>query len=749
MDSSGVVTVLSTVSGVVTKIMKTQGKSVRKKERLLFIKKDGEEIAVAVENLTSVSGSVAKVLVAVDDRVDEGTILVHILPCKHPAIYKNICASCGDKCENFAPAVGDSNVDGGVGNDNGNGNDGNRGLTSAYHMKSSQGLLRLSQQEADKVANLQYDNLTKQRKLALVLDIDHTIAHCVEDQPAVERTYKKGGIGHSGATTGGGCTGSVELALTPDFECVVHPLVLAPETSGVRPQRYLVKFRPYVMDFLRKASLCYQMTLYTSGTRKYAEAIADLLDPDQKLFNRRIVARTDMFSVARPEIGAKTSSAFVAASTVDFSNYENPSFSSSVNNIHEGVYDGNKSLSLLFLKATSLVVIVDDRDDVWATAVDQLLLIEPYKFFKDAVEVYNRTGNNSGVNGAGAGAGSAVGRQPSGASALITHRSSGSGSGSGNEANAFVESDSILQRYMDVLTMLHGSVYDATTSGLQQVTDAGVVSLQCPDPDRRATAVTAATNSVVPVMISLKNSVLRGCHIQFQGFWHKDARPAEIRANLFVQHALRLGATVQGADGINTTDCIDDSDRGRALTHVVSKCLDSDFALWFYYCSHYTVSGSGHAQQDSEDGSAAADRCEEELRSVTGSPLPPLAIVTLDWLMQSVFHLKRADETQHRKYKTAPPVEAPVRERRSVETVSVPQLAGATAQGAQKRAFNETFQPISNSSKKLCRGVTTGGVSFNSSSDIASVSASVSVSASASGSDDTDDEDFDNWCSSL
>jgi hypothetical protein len=84
------------------------------------------------------------------------------------------------------------------------------------------------------------------------------------------------------------------------------------------------------------------MTIYTHGTRAYAEATARLLDPEGVYFGKRIVSRTD-----HPDLGLE------------------------------------KCLSRLFLQDWSMAVVLDDRDDVWKKEQQtHVVCIRPYLYFQ-------------------------------------------------------------------------------------------------------------------------------------------------------------------------------------------------------------------------------------------------------------------------------------------------------------------------------------------------------------------------------
>lgn len=101
-----------------------------------------------------------------------------------------------------------------------------------------------------------------------------------------------------------------------------------------------------------------------TGTRRYAEAVAKIIDPTRKYFSNRIVSRTD-----------------------------NP-------NVKNDGHD--KSLERIFLSDSSMVVIIDDREDVWKNSnansadANQLLLARPFIHF-NAYNMKNVTGGGGGV----------------------------------------------------------------------------------------------------------------------------------------------------------------------------------------------------------------------------------------------------------------------------------------------------------------------------------------------------------------
>ena len=101
---------------------------------------------------------------------------------------------------------------------------------------------------------------------------------------------------------------------------------------------YYIKLRPGLKDFLDKVSQIFELHIYTMGTRAYAQNIAKIVDPDRRIFGDRILSRDESGSL-----------------TV-------------------------KNLQRLFPVDTKMVVIIDDRGDVWHWS-DNLVKVTPYDFF--------------------------------------------------------------------------------------------------------------------------------------------------------------------------------------------------------------------------------------------------------------------------------------------------------------------------------------------------------------------------------
>ncbi|TDZ33319.1 RNA polymerase II subunit A C-terminal domain phosphatase [Colletotrichum spinosum] len=166
--------------------------------------------------------------------------------------------------------------------------------------------------------------LLRQRKLSLVVDLDQTIIHaCIE--PTVGEW--------------------MEDTSNPNHEAVKHVAKFqlndeAPRGMVTSGCWYYIKMRPGLKEFLEKVSEIYELHVYTMGTRAYAMNIAKIVDPQGKLFGNRVISRDENGSMI------------------------------------------SKSLQRLFPVNTNMVVIIDDRADVWPRNRPNLIKVVPYDFFR-------------------------------------------------------------------------------------------------------------------------------------------------------------------------------------------------------------------------------------------------------------------------------------------------------------------------------------------------------------------------------
>ena len=180
-------------------------------------------------------------------------------------------------------------------------------------------MLRISQREASRREEETKRRLLASRKLSLVVDLDQTIIHAAVDPTIAEWQKDKD---------------------NPNHEAVkdVRAFQLIDDGPGMRGCWYYIKLRPGLEEFLKQVSQIYELHIYTMGTRQYAEQIAYIVDPDRKFFGDRILSRDESGSVT------------------------------------------NKNLERLFPIDTKMVVIIDDRGDVWKWNAN-LVRVMPFDFF--------------------------------------------------------------------------------------------------------------------------------------------------------------------------------------------------------------------------------------------------------------------------------------------------------------------------------------------------------------------------------
>lgn len=178
--------------------------------------------------------------------------------------------------------------------------------------------LLISQDEATKTDEEGKRRLLDSRRLSLVVDLDQTIIHACVD-PSIGEWQND--------------------PSNPNYDALrdVQAFQLRDDNKPVATW-YYIKQRPGLQSFLKGLSELYEMHIYTMGTRTYAEGVAKIIDPDGRVFGDRIVTRTESGS------------------------------------------DKEKSLKRLFPTDSKMVVIIDDRADVWRW-ISNLVKVNVFEFF--------------------------------------------------------------------------------------------------------------------------------------------------------------------------------------------------------------------------------------------------------------------------------------------------------------------------------------------------------------------------------
>jgi RNA polymerase II subunit A C-terminal domain phosphatase len=281
-------------------------------------------------------GTLVQTLVPEGSSVSESSqphlthVIAQIEYCPHSVVFSGLCAVCGEEATavHFADApVAEASAR----------------LPVAYNAKT----LSVTRAEAQSIASATAQQLLQTRRLSLVLDLDHTLVHATDDpRAAAVLDHTPPGIDTSS----------------------IAAFTLEP-CGGVQlpPSWMHVKLRPHLSEFLSRCSKLFELHIYTMGSRPYADRIADLIDPDKRLFSGRITSRED-FDEGR---------------------------------------SNQKNISRLFPCDDSMVLIIDDREDVWVSGtgvsfMPNLIRAKPYTFWNGLHEAYDRalaTGNDFNAAG--------------------------------------------------------------------------------------------------------------------------------------------------------------------------------------------------------------------------------------------------------------------------------------------------------------------------------------------------------------
>lgn len=206
--------------------------------------------------------------------------------CKHDVIMADMCTFCSQKIEkHFNESVG-------------------------FAHKS----FLLSHDKARELYEEMEIKVLDDRKLFLILDLDNTLIHA-------ELIWRQNNASER-----------LELGFDPLKEKDVSILEFYRD-------KFVVKLRPFLQEFLANLSLKYQIHVYTKGTRDYAERILKQVDPHGiYVSNDRLISRNEMGE-------------------------------NEFKSIRKVIHDG------------SMALILDDRSDVWGS-IKNLVYTQPYNIYE-------------------------------------------------------------------------------------------------------------------------------------------------------------------------------------------------------------------------------------------------------------------------------------------------------------------------------------------------------------------------------
>ena len=223
-----------------------------------------------------------------DKQQDDGgkIVLGRVVPCTHPAVLDNLCAVCGksvrqaydSKKAYLPPSSPVSTTATTISSTNGNlAATAAAAPTEFSRVTVSGGItMTVSGAEARSMSEQNRVRLLKERKLSLVLDLDHTLVHATADPRTKNDPY---------------------IQSQPDVRSLLLPIVVVASSSTttkdnnksttkqqqqqqqqqnqVMDHIHYIKLRPHVMEFLTNPR--YEMSVYTAGTRLYAEQVTMIL----------------------------------------------------------------------------------------------------------------------------------------------------------------------------------------------------------------------------------------------------------------------------------------------------------------------------------------------------------------------------------------------------------------------------------------------------------------------------------------
>lgn len=164
--------------------------------------------------------------------------------------------------------------------------------------------------------------LCRERKLLLVLDLDHTVIHATVDSKVKNLVHKDA------------------------FRDSLFEIKL-PGSGNAGSQSHFVKLRPYAREFIKSLNEFFQIQVFTWGLRHYAEQVVRILDPEDEIIKSRIVSRDDVFDPSDPSGHRELQ---------------------------------QKELSRLFPCDEKMAIIIDDDPRVWSKVPRNLMRIPKCKF---------------------------------------------------------------------------------------------------------------------------------------------------------------------------------------------------------------------------------------------------------------------------------------------------------------------------------------------------------------------------------
>ncbi|KAK0091068.1 hypothetical protein PV326_003806 [Microctonus aethiopoides] len=193
-------------------------------------------------------GRVKEILVKEGEIIQPGQVVLSMTECKHPTVINDLCAKCGADLRQ--EALYDDKKETVI-------------SEASVPMLHSIPELKVCPELAEKIGKEDEQRLLKDRKLALLVDLDQTIVHTTND--------------------------NVPAVLKDVFHYQLY---------GANSPWYHTRLRPGTRHFLTEMSKLFELHICTFGARNYAHTVAALLDKEGALFSYRILSRDECFNPA-------------------------------------------------------------------------------------------------------------------------------------------------------------------------------------------------------------------------------------------------------------------------------------------------------------------------------------------------------------------------------------------------------------------------------------------------------------------
>ncbi|KAG0493344.1 hypothetical protein HPP92_004338 [Vanilla planifolia] len=131
--------------------------------------------------------------------------------------------------------------------------------------------LKLGSREIDRLREADLKNLLREKKLILILDLDHTLLNSTRLVDATDE----------------------EQYLLREAESVNVLHDHQRSLFKLDSMHIITKLRPFVHTFLKEARSIFEMYVYTMAERSYALEVVKLLDPEKKYFNSKVISQND------------------------------------------------------------------------------------------------------------------------------------------------------------------------------------------------------------------------------------------------------------------------------------------------------------------------------------------------------------------------------------------------------------------------------------------------------------------------